>query len=68
MNPTRILTVPGVGRTANLKLPTQRCGAVGFLRLQAEEDVNAVTLERFKSKKFLVEELVTLFDGHSSYW
>ena len=39
MNPTRILTVPGVGGTANLKLPTQRCGAVGFLRVHAEEDV-----------------------------
>ncbi|RDZ34369.1 hypothetical protein DVK04_18045 [Haloferax sp. Atlit-105R] len=25
--------------TANLNIPTQRCGAVGFLRLQAREDV-----------------------------
>jgi hypothetical protein len=26
--------------TANSKIPTQRRGAVGFLRLKAEEDVN----------------------------
>jgi hypothetical protein len=26
--------------SANLKFPTQRCGAVGFLRVHAEEDVN----------------------------
>jgi len=37
---TRILTVRRVGGAGNLKLPTQRCGAVGFLRVHAEEDVN----------------------------
>ena len=26
--------------TANPNIPTQRCGAVGFLRVHAEEDVN----------------------------
>jgi hypothetical protein len=26
--------------TANPQIPTQRCGAVGFLRVHAEEDVN----------------------------
>ena len=26
--------------SVNLKFPTQRCGAVGFLRVHAEEDVN----------------------------
>jgi hypothetical protein len=26
--------------TANPNIPTQRCGAVGFLRVNAEEDVN----------------------------
>ena len=31
--------------TANHNIPIQRCGAVGFLRLQAEEDVNEYSVD-----------------------
>jgi hypothetical protein len=41
---TPILTMCELGSLSNLTLPTQRCGAVGFLRVHAEENVNCVLL------------------------
>ena len=55
VTPTRILTVPGVGGTANLKLPTQRFGAVGFLRVHAEEDVKFVAAIRGQTDRLSMQ-------------
>ena len=32
-------------KAANPQIPTQRCGAVGFLRVHAEEDVNCIRVD-----------------------
>jgi hypothetical protein len=44
--PIPIRTVWWLGKSVNpnLTFPTQRCGAVGFLRIHAEEDVKKTPL------------------------
>jgi hypothetical protein len=46
--------------TANPNIPTQRCGAVGFPRLQAREDVNQGYWTTLSGQQFLAGVTVCL--------